>query len=118
MKHLPARIGAATGWLEGAKERVQLIEMQLADVVDRFACNREQQPGRSDAGAVAIGTDVLDHHLVEPSFHSRAGFASLPVTAIMALDSPRDAAEADLFAFPTIALLLRLRRHQQGYFLL
>src|SRR5213075_2502875 len=96
IEHLPARIGAAPRGLDRAQERVQLIEMELADVVNGLARNGEQQPGCADPGAVAIGARVLDHHLVEPGLHPGACFASLPVAAVIPLDAPRDSAEADL----------------------
>ena len=49
LQHLPAGVGAAARRLDGAEERVQLVEMQLADVVDGLACDREQQPRGADA---------------------------------------------------------------------
>ena len=63
--------------------------------------------------AVAVGTGVLDHHLVEPRLHPRVRLAALPVAAVVALDPPRDAAEADLLALPVVALDLRVGRREQ-----
>src|SRR5262249_60595439 len=82
------------------------------------ARNGEQTPGRTPPRALAVGADVLHHHLVEPGFHPGIRFAPLPVAAVMPLDAPRDPAEADLFAFPLAALLLGFRRHGQRDFLL
>ena len=110
LEHLPAGIGAAAGRLDGAEERVQLVEVELADVVDGLAGDGEQQPRGAQPRAVAVGAGVLDHHLVEPRLHPRAGFAALPVAAVVPLDAPRDAAEADLLALPIVALDLRVRR--------
>ena len=76
-------------------------KLQLADVVDGLAGDGEQQPRGADARAVAVGTGVLDHHLVEPGLHPGARFAALPVAAVVPLDPPRDAAEADLLALPS-----------------
>src|SRR6266566_4816128 len=39
---------------------------------------------------------------VEPDLHPGARFASLPVTTVMPLDSPRDPAEANLLPFPLV----------------
>ena len=101
LQHLPAGVGAAAGRLDRAEERVQLVEVELADVVDGLAVDGEQQPRRADARAVAVGTGVLDHHLVEPRLHPGVGLAALPVAAVVALDAAGDAAEADLLALPT-----------------
>ena len=84
LQHLPAGVGAAAGRLDRAEERVQLVEVELADVVDGLAGDGEQQPGGADPRAVAVGAGVLDHHLVEPRLHPRAGFAALPVAAVVA----------------------------------
>src|SRR6202034_1602424 len=112
-QHLPARIGAAACRLDRAEERVQLVEVELADVVDGLSLDGKQQPGGADAGPLAVGTGVLHHHLVEPGLHPGVGFASLPVPAVLPLNPPRDPAEADLLAFRILALDLRLRRHAQ-----
>jgi hypothetical protein len=87
---------------------VQLVEMKLPGVVDRLAADREQQPGVANPRALAVRTGVLDHHLVEPRFHFRAGFPALTVAAVVPLDPARDAAEADLLPFPVVAFDLRL----------
>ena len=79
---------------------MQLVEVELAELVDGLAVDREQQPRRAEARAVAVGAGVLDHHLVEPRLHPRVGLAALPVAPVVALDAPRDAAEADLLALP------------------
>ena len=101
LQHLPAGVGAAAGRLDRAEKRVQLVEVELADVVDGLAGDGEQQPGGAEPRAVAVGAGVLDHHLVEPRLHPGAGFAALPVAAVVPLDAPRDPAEADLLALPS-----------------
>jgi hypothetical protein len=53
---LPAGIRTAARRLDRPKERVQLVEMELADVVDGFAIDGEQQPGGTHARPVAVGT--------------------------------------------------------------
>ena len=42
LQHLPARVGATAGGLDRAEERVQLVEVELADIVDGFARNGEK----------------------------------------------------------------------------
>ena len=37
LEHLPAGVGAAAGRLDGAQERVELVEVELAELVDRLA---------------------------------------------------------------------------------
>ena len=101
LEHLPAGVGAAAGRLDRAEKRVQLVEVQLADVVDGLAGDGEQQPRRAQPRAVAVGAGVLDHHLVEPRLHPRVRLAALPVAAVVALDAPGDAVEADLLALPS-----------------
>ena len=78
----------------------------------RLAVDGEQQPRGAHARAVAVGAGVLDHHLVEPRLHARVGLAALAVAAVVPLDAPRDAAEADLLALPLVALDLRVRRRR------
>src|SRR5207302_9604579 len=97
---------------------MQLVEVELADVVDGLSRDGEQEAGRTDARALAVGAGVLHHHLVEPGLHPGTRFAALPVTAVVPLDAPRDAAEADLLAFPVAAFLLRLGRRGRQDFLL
>jgi hypothetical protein len=49
-------IRTAARRLDRPKERVQLVEMELADVVDGFAIDGEQQPSGTHARPVAVGT--------------------------------------------------------------
>ncbi len=88
---------------------MQLVEVHLPDVVDVPAGDREQQPAGAHPCASAVGARLLDHDLVEPGLHSRVRFATLPVPAVIAFDSPRDAVEADLPALPVAASDLRVR---------
>ena len=88
---------------------MQLVEVEAAHVVDRLAGDGEEQSGCPKSGALAVGAGALDHHLVQPLFHARVGFATLSIAAVLPFDSPRDSAEADLLAFPIIALDLRSR---------
>ena len=64
----------------------------------------------AQARAVAVRAGVLDHHLVEPRLHPRVRLAALAVAAVVALDAPRDAAEADLAALLVVAPDLRVGR--------
>src|SRR5437763_1387134 len=89
---------------------MQLIEVELAEVVDALAGDREQEPRRPQSRALAVGTGVLDHDLIEPRFHPRASLATLPVATIVSLDSPRDPMEADLAPLPLASRILRIRR--------
>ena len=98
LQHLASGVGAAAGRLDRAEKRVQLVEVELPELVDRLAGDREQQARRAEPRAVAVGAGVLDHHLVEPRFHPRVGFAALAVAPVVALDAAGDAAEADLLA--------------------
>ena len=113
LEHLPAGIGAAAGRLDGAQERVELVEIELAELVDGLACNGEAEPGGPEPRAVAVGAGVLDHHAVEPGLHPGVRLAFLPVTAVAPLDPPGDSAEADLLALPVVAASLRLRRRAE-----
>ena len=45
LEHLPAGVGAAAGRLDGAQERVELVEVELAELVDGLAGDGEAQPG-------------------------------------------------------------------------
>ena len=65
-----------------------------------LAGDREQQPGRANARAVAIGTGALDHDLVEPRLHARVGLAALAIAPILSLDPAGDAAESRLHVLP------------------
>src|SRR5262252_1569249 len=65
LQNLAAGIRAAAGRLERAEKRVQLVEVELAQLEDVPAGDREQQSGRANARAVAVGAGALDHHLVE-----------------------------------------------------
>ena len=112
LQHLPAGVGAAARRLDCAEERVQLVEVHLPDVVDTLASDREQQPACAHPCAPAVRARLLDHDLVEPGLHSRVGFAALPVPAVVALDPPGDAVEADFLAFPVAASDLRVRRRE------
>ena len=89
---------------------MQLVEIQITHFVDGLTRDRELQPGRPEPGAVAIRAGALHHHLIQPRFHPRAGFAPLPVAAVVALDTPRDSMEADLVAVEFVALHLGVRR--------
>ena len=113
-EHLTARVRAAAGRLDRAEECLQLVEVELPDVVNGAAADGEQQPRRPDARALAVGARVLDHHLVEPRLHLRARLAALAVAAIVALDAPGDAAEADFAALVLRRLHLGVgrRRHR------
>ncbi len=86
--------------LTAAEERVQLVEVELAHVVDGLARDGEEQPGGAQARAVAVGAGVLHHHFVEPRLHAGVGLAALPVAAVVPLDPARDSAEADLLPVP------------------
>ena len=92
---------------------MQLVEVQLAEVVDGLARDGEQEPRGADARAVAVRTDVLDHHLVEPGLHLGAGFAALTVAAIVPLDPSRDPAESHFLPFPVVTLDFCFRRRGQ-----
>src|SRR5262249_6808954 len=110
LEHLPAGVGAAADRLDGAEERLELVEVELAEIVDRLAADGEAQPGGPDPRAVAVGAGELDHHIVEPGLHPGVGLATLAITPVATLDPPRDPAEADLLALPVAAASLRLRR--------
>jgi hypothetical protein len=113
LQHLPAGVGAAPGRLDRAEERVQLVEVELADVVDGLSRDGEQEARPPHPGAVAVGTGLLDHYLVEPFLHPRAGLAALAIAAVVALDAAGDAMEADLAPLVLLALRLRLRRRHE-----
>ena len=106
LEHLASRVRAAPGRLHGAEERVQLVEVELSHVVDRPAADREERPGGAQPRAVAVGTRLLDHHLVEPGFHVRVRLAALAIAPIVALDTAGDAVPGQL-----AALLVRLQPH-------
>src|ERR1039457_2947865 len=110
---MAAGIGAAARRLDGAEERVQLVEMELTDVVDALALDGEEQPGGTHARAFAVGAGVLYHHFVEPRLHAGARLAALPVAPIVPFDAPRDPAKADRFAFRFFPLGLRFRRRDE-----
>ena len=93
---------------------MQLIEVELPHLVDVLALDREQQPRRAQPCATAVGADVLDHDLVEPRFHPRIGFAPLPIAAVLALDAPGNAVEADFLAFVIVALDLGFGRRGEA----
>ena len=97
---------------------MQLIEVQVAEIVDGLAGDGEEQAGCAQPRTVAIGTGALHHDFFKPLFHACAGFAALAVTAIVPLDAARNAAETDLFAFPIVAYDLRFGRHGELQFLL
>ena len=113
LEDVPAGVGAAPGRLDGAEKRVELVEVHLPDVVEGAAADGEEQPRGAQPGALAVGTDLLDHHLVEPRFHPRVRLSPLPVVAIVALDAPGDAVEADLASFPVVATDLGVGRRVQ-----
>src|SRR5690349_11969267 len=89
---------------------MQLVEVKLPDVVDRLAGNSEAQSRRAESRAVAVGTHVLHHHLVEPRLHPGASLSTLAVASIMTLDTSRDAVKADLAADAIVARHLRFGR--------
>src|SRR5215211_3046953 len=95
---------------------MELVEVKLADIVKGLAANREQQSCRPDARAIAVRARVLDHHLIQPSFHTRAGLVALAVPAIMPLDAARDALEANLAALPFRMFHLGFGREQNRDF--
>jgi hypothetical protein len=103
LEDVASGVGAAPRRLDGAEKGVELIEVHLADVVERAAGDGEQLPRPSQPRALAVRADLLDHHLVEPRFHPRVRLAALAVMAVVALDAPGDAVEADLTAFPVVA---------------
>src|SRR6185295_1579869 len=109
-QHLPAGVRTAAGRLDAAEKGVQLVEVQLTELEDVAAVDREQQSGRTNPRAVAVGAGALDHHLVEPFLHPRVRFAALPVAPVMTLDAPGDAVEADLAAVLIVAAHLRVWR--------
>ena len=92
LQHLASGIGAAPCRLDRPEKRVQFVEVQLADVVDRLAADGEEQAGRAQPRAVAVRARLLDHDLVEPLLHPRVHFAALAVAAVVTLDPPCDAA--------------------------
>src|SRR5205085_9053827 len=92
LDHLPAGVGPAAGRLDRAEEGVQLVEVELADLVDRLAGDGEQEPGGPDPRPLAVGAGVLDHHLVEPGLHAGVRLAPLAVAAVVPLDPPGDPA--------------------------
>ena len=97
-EHLTARVSAAAGRLDRAEVGLQLVEIELPDIVNAAPADGEEQPRRPDARALAVGARVLDHHLVEPRLHLRVRLPALAVAAIVALDTPGDAGEADFAA--------------------
>ena len=74
LQHLPACIGAAAGRLDGAEKRVQLVEVELADVVDGLARDSEEQSRRADPRAWQSGhvcsTITLSSHSSIPELAS------------------------------------------------
>src|SRR6187200_2170617 len=88
--------------------------MELSEFMNALVVDREQQPRRANAGALAIGTDMVDHYLVQPLFHAGTRFAALTVPAVVALDTASDAAPADFLAFPGVALHFCLGRRNEG----
>ena len=84
--------------------------MELPHFVDVLALDREQQSCRAQSRTVAVGADVLDHHLVEPLLHPRIGFPALAIAPVPPLYPSGDAVEADLLALVIIAFDLRFRR--------
>src|SRR5262249_39277967 len=94
----------------------EFVEVQPAHVVDAFPRHGEEQARGTQARAFAIRAGALHHDLVEPLLHAGVGFAALPVAAIVAFNAARDAAEADLFALPVVALHLAIGRHHHRDF--
>ena len=92
--------------------------MKLTHVEDGLPFDRKKQSRRTESRAVAVGADVLHHHLVEPRLHAFASLASLPVAPIVALDSARDSVEANLAADAIVAGHLRLGRRDDHDLLL
>src|SRR5262245_22165139 len=89
---------------------MELVEVELAQIVDGLAGDREAKPRGPHTGTLAVGAGVLDHNVIEPGFHPRVRLGLLPIPAIASFDPPGDPAEADLLALPVIATSLRLRR--------
>ena len=110
LQHLAAGVGAAARRLDRGQEALQLVEVQLAELVDVAAVDREQQARRAHARALALRARALDHHLVEPLLHPRVRLASLAVAPVVPLDPPGDAVKADLASVRTAAQHLRVRR--------
>ena len=114
LEHLASGVRAGAFRLHLVQKGVQLVEVQLADLVNGPAADLEQQPRRRKPRPLTIGTGVLHHDLVEPRLHPRVRFAALPVAAVVALDPARDAAESDLPAFVAGTLDLRVGRGDEG----
>ncbi len=63
-------------WLDGGKERMQLVEVHLADFVDGFARDRKEHPGRAAAWRARCGRgrcvrpSTLSSHASMPEFAS------------------------------------------------
>jgi hypothetical protein len=89
---------------------MKFVEVELAEMVDVFAGDREEQSREADPRSVAVRASMLNHHLVEPCFHARARFAALPVSTVVPFDAARNSAEADFFSFPGVAFDLCVRR--------
>ena len=115
---MPARIGAPACGFDSPEECQQFIEVQLADIVNILAGNREQQPGCAQPRSVAVRAGAFDHHLVQPVFHPRIRFAPLPVPSITAFDASCDAAKAHLFTVAVVPFLFRIGRSDNRYLFL
>ena len=110
IQHLSSGVGAAAGRLHRGKKALQLVEVQLAQLVEVAAVDPEEQPRRAHARALALRARALDHHLVEPLLHARVRFAALAVPPVVPLDPARDPVKADLAPVRTAAKHLRIRR--------
>ena len=113
VQHLPSGVRAAAHWLDRAHERMQLVEVELSHVVDVLSADGEEKPRRPYPRAIAVGTGVLDHHLVEPLLHLRVRLASLPIAPVPAFDASGDAWKADLPSGPLAPRVLGARRRNQ-----
>src|SRR5262249_11881700 len=110
LEHMTARVGPAPGRLDRGEKGLQLVEVELSDLVDRLSADGEERSRPAQPCAAAVGAALLDHPLVEPCLHVRVRLAALPVAAVVALDAPRDAAEADLASLVLLARHLRVGR--------
>src|SRR5262249_60270342 len=72
----------------------------------RLARDGKRRAGAPRAPPVAIGTVTFHHPLVEPLLHACAGFAALPVAAVISLDAARDPVKADFVLVPVLTLHL------------
>ena len=62
-QNLASGVRAAPCGLLRAQKRMQLVEMQIANVKDALACNGEKQTRGPQPRALTIGASALHHHL-------------------------------------------------------